>query len=207
MKIFITSDSHFCHEGTVILKARQAKNAAEMDRKMIEAWNAVVRHNDTVYHLGDLSWNTAENTCNIIWQLAGNIYFIKGNHDRWLKYAPDELFISGKLTLLPDIHRIKYNKTSIWLSHYPLRCWEGSFKGAMHLYGHAHGNIEPERLPRSMDVGVDAAGIYPLYIGDIWAKLDKEPMLPEEARIRDSKDNEQLRKELTRWRLMLKEQN
>ena len=175
-----------------------------MDRKMIQAWNETVRPLDTVYHLGDISWGSADDACNIILQLNGWIKLIKGNHDRWLKDAPDEIFTSGKIEMLSDIYKLKYNKTKIWLCHYPLRSWEGNFKGAMHLYGHTHGNIEPERLPRSMDVGVDSAGIYPLFIGDIWTRLNKDPIIPEEARIRDAADDEQLRKEIARWKLMLK---
>ena len=206
-KIFITSDQHFKHKGMITLANRPVKTSEEMDLKMMRAWNETVRPNDLVYHLGDLSWGTAEDACKTIYQLNGTIRLIKGNHDRWLKDAPDELFLSGKVEMLPDLYKLKYNKTTIWLCHYPLRCWEGNFKGSMHLYGHAHATIEPERLPRSMDVGVDAAGIYPLFIGDIWTKLNKDPIIPEEARIRDAKDNEQLQREIAEWkRTLWKEQ-
>ena len=208
MKIFITSDQHFRHERIRILAARSARNTEEMDQKMLEAWNQTVRPNDLVYHLGDLAWGDANTVIPLILRLNGTICMIAGNHDRWLKDCPDEIFQSGKLELLPALYKIKYNKTKLWLCHYPLRCWEGSFKGAMHLYGHAHGNIEPERLPRSMDVGVDAAGIYPLFIGDIWTKLNKEPIIPEEARIRDAKDNKELQQEIAEWKATLwREQN
>lgn len=196
-RILFTADQHLFHKGAILLAKRPFDTIEKMNRHMIECWNAVVRPDDDVYHLGDISFGRAGETVGILKELYGTIYLIPGNHDRWLDDYDNEL--AGHLNFLPALTKLKFNHTSIWLSHYPLRCWEGSFKGAMHLYGHTHGTIETERLPRSMDIGVDSVGYYPLYIGDVWAKLDKEPAIPEEARIRDEEDAKLLTKDWKLW--------
>ena len=50
---FFISDTHFGHAGMMKLCARPFDSVAEMDRHMIECWNAVVQPGDEVWHLGD----------------------------------------------------------------------------------------------------------------------------------------------------------
>lgn len=204
MKIFFASDHHFWHKGINKLAKRPFDDLALLNRHMISCWNAVVTPRDHVYHLGDLSFGELGETLGIVKGLNGFISLIPGNHDRWLDDLTNEL--EGKLEVLPPLWKVNYNHTRIWLCHYPLRCWEGSFHGAMHLYGHTHNQIEKDRLPRSMEVSVDAVGFYPLYIADVWAKLDKEPILPEEVRV-TPRDEEQTEREnaMAIWRTWQKE--
>jgi calcineurin-like phosphoesterase family protein len=191
MKNFITSDQHWGHwnektGGIITLANRPFKDVNHMNEHMVKAWNERVGPKDIVYHLGDIFWHV-DVARKILPRLNGQIKLILGNHDWWYKdIEADEKFEwhnSGRLQILPAIHRININKTKIWLCHYPMRCWEGSFQGAMHLYGHVHGTIEKERLPRSMDMSVDVAGYQPWTIEEVWKKLDKDPVMPEEQRI------------------------
>ena len=196
-RIFFTADQHFFHTKANLLANRPFDTLDKMNSHMIMCWNAVVRPDDAIYHLGDISFGKAGETIGILKGLNGTIYLIPGNHDRWLDHYDNEL--GSKLNFLPDLTKMNFNHTKIWLCHYPLRCWEGNFKGAMHLYGHTHGEMENQRLPRSTDIGVDAVGYYPLYIGDVWAKLDKEPIIPEEARIRGEEDAKILAESWKLW--------
>ena len=52
---------------------------------MIKQWNSRVRTRDEVVILGDFSVGKAEQTNEILNQLNGRLYMIKGNHDRYLK--------------------------------------------------------------------------------------------------------------------------
>lgn len=198
MRIFLTADQHWFHKRIFELAPRPFTDVETMGKSMIAEWNAVVGLRDTVHHLGDISFGDIGETLGIIGALNGNIKLIPGNHDRWLEDYNEEL--GEKLILMPQVYRLKFNKTKIWLSHFPLRAWDGSFRGAMSVYGHTHGEIESQRLPRSMDVGVDAIGFRPLYIGDVWARLDKEPIIPEEARIRGDEDAKLLAKSWKLWK-------
>ncbi|MCH8257099.1 MAG: hypothetical protein IIA75_04210, partial [Proteobacteria bacterium] len=118
----------------------------------------------------------------ILPRLHGKIKLIEGNHDYWLDDI-DYIMGSERIELLPPISRLRFNKTKIWMCHYPLRVWEGNFKGAIHVYGHCHGTIESDRLMRSMDMSVDVAGYWPWTVEEVWKELMKDPIKPEELRI------------------------
>jgi calcineurin-like phosphoesterase family protein len=184
-QIWITSDQHWGHVGIMTLSTwRRFEDVNHMNEHMITAWNERVAQGDTVYHLGDIFWHHDAAEA-ILPRLNGNIKLIRGNHDRWLDkiVTRHEGDMWSKIELLPPIHRLNFNKTKIWLCHYPLRVWEGNFGGAMMLYGHCHGTIEKERLPRSMDMSVDVAGYQPWSVEEVWKHLDKDPIMPEELRI------------------------
>lgn len=53
---WFTSDTHFGHSNIIAYCSRPFGSAEEMDRVLIQNWNARIRQGDTVYHLGDLAW-------------------------------------------------------------------------------------------------------------------------------------------------------
>ena len=55
-QVWFVGDTHFGHAGSISHTARPFASVDEMDRLLIEAWNAVVRPGDTVVHLGDFEW-------------------------------------------------------------------------------------------------------------------------------------------------------
>jgi calcineurin-like phosphoesterase family protein len=104
-------------------------------------------------------------------RLYGRKNLLVGNHD------PDpvlELDWEG-------IHRgpvhFKDQDTGIKFvgSHWPLREWDGFFRGDLHIHGHVHGNLPNSR--RSMDIGVDSVGFTPLTFPDIHARMQQLPEL------------------------------
>jgi calcineurin-like phosphoesterase family protein len=185
MKTFVTSDQHWGHSNIIMLSAwRSFKDVDHMNEHMVEAWNKRVGPEDTVYHLGDIFWHK-DVALKILPRLNGNIKLILGNHDWWWDELGvfEKIQVEKKIEIIPPRTRVNINKTKIWLDHYPLRCWEGSFNGAMHLYGHVHNTIDSERLPRSMDISVDAAGYEPWTLEEVWETLSKDKIMPEEQRI------------------------
>lgn len=116
-KIFVTSDTHFCHSREFLFKPRGFDNIEDHDKEIIARWNEVVSPDDIVYHLGDVMLNDNERGMECLRQLNGNIKIIRGNHDSDVRWALYET--------LPNVEcigwatMIKYKKFSIYLSHYP----------------------------------------------------------------------------------------
>lgn len=68
---------------------RPFKTIEEMNKKIIKNWNSIVNKRDQVWHLGDFGFGNQEQISQIVSQLNGNIFLIKGNHDnhsnQWYK--------------------------------------------------------------------------------------------------------------------------
>jgi calcineurin-like phosphoesterase family protein len=96
-KIFITSDHHFFHRNIIKFQNRPFTNELIMNEKLIEIWNSVVNDNDDVLHLGDFFFNNRgsfNERKKIINKLNGNIFLIRGNHDRGSKKYKQLGFVS-----------------------------------------------------------------------------------------------------------------
>ena len=49
--VYFTADIHFYHENIINHTKRPFKNADEMNRKIIDNWNNIMKANDEVYNL------------------------------------------------------------------------------------------------------------------------------------------------------------
>lgn len=126
--IYFIADTHFGHFNIIKYCNRPFENAEEMDKVLIEKWNNKVKKEDTVYHLGDFSFN--KNPRDYLRQLNGKITLIKGNHDkRKTLKAFDEVFV---------LTTIDVDNKPVILCHYPIYEWERKQRGSIHLYGHVH---------------------------------------------------------------------
>lgn len=134
---FFTADLHFGHANILSYDDRPFRTIEEMDAEIIRRWNNKVKPEDTVYILGDISWYKADKTIELIKQLNGTLYLVKGNHDRLspqLKKCFKEVYEYGT--------EIKIDKNFIVLSHWPIPCFNRHFYGAYMLYGHVHTSFE-----------------------------------------------------------------
>lgn len=159
-KTFFTSDTHFGHKGILKHCNRPFETIEEHDQALIKNWNAVVDPKDVVYHLGDISFLSYNKTKEILKQLNGKIFLIKGNHDsnRYL----ERLFVDGLIEDWCDYLEIEIQSQKIVLCHFPLAVWNNAHHGAWHLHGHCHGTLREHR-PLRFDVGVDnTADLIPL---------------------------------------------
>jgi len=75
--VWVCSDHHLGHTNVIKYCSRPFKNVNHMDHCLINNWNAVVKDNDLVIHLGDLSFVSG----NYLHHLNGKILLVKGNHD------------------------------------------------------------------------------------------------------------------------------
>ena len=91
-RVWFTSDNHFGHENIIRFCNRPFISSHEMDCAMIDNWNKVVKPQDIVYHLGDVT--LGDNAMQYLEKLNGAIYIIETpwHHDkRWLQKQKNEI--------------------------------------------------------------------------------------------------------------------
>jgi calcineurin-like phosphoesterase family protein len=176
--LWFTSDYHAYHWNILTLgRKRPFASTDEMHAAIADRHNAVVRPGDLVYYLGDFAlkcqWGDA---LSFRRRLAGNFYFILGNHDGVAK----ELFRREPRAFvwMKDLETIKPKIDGIppiTLCHYAMRTFPGSHKGHWQLYGHSHSNL-PEDHSLSFDVGVDVPewNFSPVSIEQVKEKMGKK---------------------------------
>lgn len=168
--IYLTADSHFFHVNILQYCHRPYTDVYQMNDDLINNWNKVVSPSDYVYHLGDLCF-TLEQLKLIIPRLNGKIKLVPGNHDHWVNDYKNEF--RDKLSILPKIYEFRYDKIPITMCHYPLRTWNQSHFGAMHVFGHIHSEDNKIIYGRSLDVGVDAFNYTPVALEEVISILSQ----------------------------------
>lgn len=143
-KIWVVSDTHFCHKNILIYEAanRPFKDRDEMNEALIQRWNEKVGNTDLVLHLGDFSFGNKSRIKNIVARLNGRIWLLLGNHDREQHYDWKELGFERTIK-----HPFLLDDKFIF-SHEPLDVIP---EGKVNIYGHVHGSkyfntIDPNRL-------------------------------------------------------------
>lgn len=152
-----------------------------MNQAIIDNINRVVGRGDTLWVLGDVILGSFDPrvTYNQLREVRDkincqNINMIWGNHDKPLQWwrgrnkalSRDQFFeIFNKVD---SQTRIKVRDQHIVLNHYAMCVWDGSHRGAWHLYGHSHSNFEHWRVQilsgaRQFDVGIDAKALVQWY--------------------------------------------
>lgn len=164
MTVFFTADTHFGHANIINLCKRPFTDVDEMDRVMIQRWNTVVKPIDTVWHLGDFAWHKPDEYAK---QLNGEKHLIIGNHD---PKRMDKMFGWHSINHYKEL---KVDGRNLVLFHYGMRVWNKCHHGAIHLYGHSHGNLAGDS--QSLDVGVDAWMFQPITLDSIEKRLAALP--------------------------------
>jgi len=141
-----------------------------MDEAMIANWNARVRPNDQVYHLGDFGFGTEEQLNKILKRLNGKKYFIRGNHDKGIRGS-----VINNFEWVKDYYELNIEGQRMVLCHYPLVTWNKARRGAWMLHGHCHHTLDymNEDTIR-LDVGVDGFGFAPISIPQIKNIMEKK---------------------------------
>lgn len=155
--IYLTSDTHINHKSICLYSNRPFNSVEEMNEALIKNWNRVVTPNDTVYHLGDVSFGTDKQTFEYFERLNGKIHIILGNHDKVIQKNKDYLLKEGLVESIQEYKEINYNKHHVVLFHFPMRSWHRSHHGSIHCFAHCHNTMPP--LGKSLDIGVDSTVI------------------------------------------------
>jgi calcineurin-like phosphoesterase family protein len=163
--IYFTGDTHYGDPRVLRIDRRPFSNMAEHDAALIANWNETVSPQDDVWHLGDFAAKRTGLAEDLLSRLNGRKHLIVGNNDPidttgasgWHSvqhYA--ELMVDGRLLVL---------------CHYPFRTWNQMGKKSINLHGHSHGRLKP--IPRQFDVGVDARGLRPVRLVDIFPRAGR----------------------------------
>ena len=180
---FVISDTHFGHtnswekfklaDGSPL---RPFTSTEEMDETMIERWNAKVKPQDTVYHLGDVVIN--QKSLHLVSRLNGRKILIRGNHDI---FKDDQYREVG----FEQIHGVRVWRDKFIMSHIPLHpdCVTDRFRVCIH--GHLHANevmreqdggmgaTYTEIDYRYLCVSVEHTNYEPLHFDEVEARIQK----------------------------------
>lgn len=177
---FVISDTHFGHtnswekfklaDGSPL---RPFTSTEEMDETMIERWNAKVKPQDTVYHLGDVVIN--QKSLHLVSRLNGRKILVRGNHDI---FKDKQYYDVG----FEQLHGVRVFVDKFILSHIPLHpdCVTERFK--VNVHGHLHANEvmwapkHPKQLqfdPRYLCVSVENTNYEPLHFDEVESIIQK----------------------------------
>jgi len=148
MNIFFIGDTHFGHEKpyTTFLRKdgsflRPHGSAAAGDEAMIDNWNLVVKPNDKVYHVGDVSMH--KKYLHLLDRLNGEKVLIRGNHD--LENA------SVYLQYFKDV-RGCHQFDGLLITHIPVHP-DSLGRWGFNVHGHLHAN----RVQREVEISNDGS--------------------------------------------------
>lgn len=174
---FITSDEHYGHNNIIQFCNRPFANTGEMRETLIERHNKVVPNKKSylTIHAGDMFWQTMDpvDAAGILLRLHGRHAFLFGNHDELIERTPalQNFFewVRGENDEASS-HTVHFNKHRLVISHFALRVWPKSHKGAWHVFGHSHQELKP--LGKSFDIGVEGHNYTPWSLEEIAAKME-----------------------------------
>lgn len=166
---FAISDTHFLHANILKFvndagkRIRPFNSLEEMHETIIENWNSVVKPNDFVYHLGDVTFQYNGLFNNIMYRLNGSKRLVVGNHDR-LK-NPTLLQHFDKVELWKGFKEFNFTMTHIPLMLTSLR--DGDFN----VHGHTHQNKMND--PHYINVCVETRNYTPVSFDTIREEISK----------------------------------
>jgi len=154
--VWFTSDLHFGHDNMVDFRNElgvynhKFGSTADMNERIVELWNSVVRHRDTVWVLGDLAWS--KEGLKLFDRLDGAKHLILGNHDshRLVNANFHEYFIT--------VNGLVKKYKSI-MSHCPVHPQEMDVRSwNINIHGHIHHKERCIDDPRYFNVNIDVQG-------------------------------------------------
>ncbi len=161
------SDTHFGHSNMLKFKrddgtpVRDFKDTFEMDETMVQNWNSVVKDNDYVYHLGDVTFRYDGYFNNIMSRLKGKKRMLVGNHD---KLQNPNLF--------RWFEKVEYwkgfPKENFTITHVP-HIIDKIRDGEFNVHGHTHQTNEPD--PRHINVCVEVRDYTPVHMDTILEEI------------------------------------
>lgn len=164
--IFLISDMHLFHRNI----AEYANRPYGWQDRIINNWNQIVKPNDTVLHLGDFTFGNKEMTANIVEQLPGKIYNLKGNHDRrgikWFDNVGVTLIKKPFIVDCPD------ESIRFYFSHRPQ---SDVPPGTVSIAGHTHEKgkfVSESKNGIHINVSVEQIDYRPIRLSSLMLKID-----------------------------------
>lgn len=163
--IYYTADLHFGYAPIIYNTARPFSSVEEMDETLIKNWNDTVDDDDTVYIVGDFSYNNGKVPLQYLSRLKGHKHLIRGNHDTCLEHQ--ELFYEY-LESVTDLWETEDGDDHVILCHYPIIHNKRSYM----VHGHIHnqrgqGYEMLKELPHVLNAGVDVNFYRPVTLKEL----------------------------------------
>ena len=179
---FVISDTHFGHTNSWEKfklpngdPLRPFTSTEEMDETMVERWNAVVRPQDTVYHLGDVVIN--KKSLHHVKRLNGKKRLVRGNHDIFKDAEYREVGFES-------LYGVRVFVDKFILSHIPLHPDSVTERFRVNVHGHLHaGEVKLSAIdmdtnstkqyidPRYLCVSVENTDYRPLSFDEVEARI------------------------------------
>ena len=182
---FVISDTHFGHTNSWEKfklpngdPLRPFTSTEEMDETMVERWNAVVRPQDTVYHLGDVVIN--KKSLHHVKRLNGKKRLVRGNHDIFKDADYREVGFDS-------LYGVRVFVDKFILSHIPLHPESVTERFKVNVHGHLHASevmrtrtnmvhgymtgLVTEPDPRYLCVSVEHTDYRPLSFDEVEARI------------------------------------
>lgn len=165
--IYVIGDTHFGHAKLLTATqpdgrpVRPFASVEEMDEHMVDRWNATVKPQDHVYHLGDVTLR--RENLPIIGRLKGHKRLVRGNHDiyetkEYLKY-------------FKEIHGVRVLAKMI-LSHIPIHPVSLKQRWYGNVHGHLHNSLPQFGIgPRYYNVSVEMIDYTPVSLEEVKFRL------------------------------------
>lgn len=157
-KLFLTGDLHLGHKRILICEKeyRNYSTIEAMHEAIICNWNKKVKKENKTIILGDLTFTNQKVTTDIVNQLNGTKYLIKGNHDR----KPNQWYRDCGIQEVYD-YPIMINNYCL-LSHEPFLYLKEPF---INIYAHVHSSKNFLTFtPTSICVSMERWGMAPVSV-------------------------------------------
>lgn len=172
-EIWLTSDLHLMHNKPFLFEPRGFTSTEEMCETIVERWNSIVKDEDWVYNLGDISLSDVDAAIPYLQRLKGNQIWILGNHDtlgkieKILPQCPNIQLLGSPRNSYATV--IKSGKWSFYLSHYPtLTTNNEAWRKVANLCGHSHTQDRwADWDKKCYHVEMDAHDCYPVNLEQI----------------------------------------
>jgi len=166
MAVYFSSDNHYFHANIIKYCSRPFRDVDEMNAAMVDNWNSVVKDEDVVFHLGDVSAGLRDRVDDfkaLIGSLRGKKVLIRGNHD----HQTDEWYVEAGFR---SVHE-SLVLGGVLMVHYPVheaisRKVDDSGWGVVEhvVHGHIH-RCDVEDFEDHYNVAVDRHGFVPVSSG------------------------------------------
>lgn len=174
---YYISDTHFHHANIITYANRPFRSVAEMHECLLDLWNEVVKPNDHISHLGDVSIlrggkNNQDVFIQLIKKLNGHKRLYLGNHDHF----PMQVYLDAGFEKVYATWRTGEN---IVFSHIPLHP-QSLGSAIANVHGHIHDNPDHEpalvgdKVKPYVNICVEKIGYKPIHIDEILAIINNK---------------------------------
>ncbi len=190
--VWFSADSHFLH--AMVAKLRGFTSSAEHDEEVIRRWNAAIRPDDLVWHLGDVGLGNEARVLERATRLNGRKQLVTGNHDPcWPGHRDSRKHQRRWLDVFESVQafaKVRLDGRLVLLSHMP---YSGDHvgedrhtqfrlrdEGKWLIHGHTHqpNRLGPDPCYLTTMNGADGTGITVPRGREVHAGLDAWDLRP-----------------------------